>query len=369
LLTGFFDDKGPLMPSDDELKRQLSPEKKKELDRFADESEKVKQSYPKDPPPIAHGLAETTPQDMKVFLRGNPAKLGDVAPRRFLHVLAKSDPQSFTKGSGRLELAEAIASKDNPLTARVIVNRLWQRHFGRGLVGTPSNFGELGDRPSHPELLDYLACRLVERGWSLKAMHREIMLSAVYQTSSETDPASLAKDGDNRWLGRHSRSRLDIEAWRDAILAVSGKLDRAMGGPTYNLNDANPTRRTVYAKISRHDLNALLRLFDFPDANITSERRTETTVPQQQLFVLNSPLVVESAKALAARVQTEAKSEEERVQRTFLIAFGRPATAEESRVAMSYLAASDSTADGVRLSRWERLAQAILAGNEFMYID
>src|SRR5437762_71309 len=152
---------------------------------------------------MAHGLAETGPKNMQVFLRGNPAKLGDVAPRRFLRVLSSDTPPSFSeKTSGRLELANAIASRDNPLTARVIVNRLWQRHFGRGLVGTASNFGELGDRPSHPELLDYLAVRLMEQGWSLKTIHREIMLSTVYQLSADASPANLAKDADNRWLWR-----------------------------------------------------------------------------------------------------------------------------------------------------------------------
>src|SRR5262249_52943383 len=154
--------------------------------------------------------------------------------RRFLRILAGDSPPAFKQGSGRLELAEAIASKDNPLTARVLVNRVWQNHFGRGLVGTPSNFGALGDRPTHPELLDYLACRLVESGWSRKALHKEIMLSAVYQLGNVQDEQNFGKDGDNRWLWRMNRRRLDIEAWRDAMLAVSGKLDRTLGGPTLN---------------------------------------------------------------------------------------------------------------------------------------
>jgi hypothetical protein len=372
LFQGFFnDDKGPALPSDSELYALLSPEKKQQYDRHTSETAKVKASYPAVAPPSAHGLTDAAPKDMNVFLRGNPAKLGEIAPRRFLQVLSKQDAKSFTHGSGRLELAEAIASRDNPLTARVIVNRLWQRHFGKGLVGTTSNFGELGERPSHPELLDYLACRLMDAGWSLKAVHREIMLSAVYQTSAEADADGLTRDADNRWFGRHSRSRLDVEAWRDAMLAVSGTLDRTQGGPTFNLNDANIRRRTVYAKISRHDLNATLRLFDFPDANITSERRTETTVPQQQLFVLNSPFIVDSAKAFAKRLEAGAKTDAERVQRAFYLAVGRPATAEETQLALTFLAGADSAADSteVRLTRWERLAQAILAGNEFMYVD
>ena len=353
------------------MKKVLPAEKKAKLNELTKEADAVKQAYPMSAPPAAHGLAETTPTDMKVFLRGNPAKLGDVAPRRFLHVLSHGEPKPFTHGSGRLDLAEAIATPDNPLTARVLVNRIWQRHFGRGLVGTPSNFGKLGDRPTHPELLDYRACRFGEQGWSMKAIHREILMSAVYRASSAALPSNMAKDADNRWLWRHGRSRLDIEAWRDAMLAVSGQLDAKMGGPTFNLGDTGVKRRTVYAKISRHDLNATLRLFDFPDANITSERRTETTVPQQQLFVLNSPFVVESAKALAARVQKDAAADPERVTRLFALAVGRPATTEESAVALDFLKATDPPADqaNVRLSRWERLCQAVLAGNEFMYVD
>src|SRR5262249_29146449 len=156
-------------------------------------------------------------------------------------------------------------------------NRVWQYHFGKALVVTPSNFGSLGEKPTHPELLDWLAVRFMEQGWSFKKTHREIMLSSVYQLAAERDEKNFAQDGDNRWLWRQNRRRLDVESWRDAMLAASGKLDPKLGGPTTNLAAADNNRRTVYAKISRHDLNSLLRLFDFPDANITSERRTETT--------------------------------------------------------------------------------------------
>jgi hypothetical protein len=220
-------------------------------------------------------------------------------------------------------------------------------------------------------LLDYLAVRLMEHGWSLKAIHREIMLSTVYQLSADSSPVNVAKDADNRWLWRRDRARLDVESWRDAMLAVSSKLNGAMGGPTFNLNDASIARRTVYAKISRHDLNATLRLFDFPDANITSEKRTETTVPQQQLFTLNSPFIVEAAKAFAARVQLEASSDDARVRRAFALAFGRPPVEEELSLALRYLATTDPVElrDAIRMSRWERLAQNLLASNEFMVVD
>src|SRR5262249_5956065 len=149
---------------------------------------------------------------------------GEIAPRRFLRVLTGDDPPRFVQDSGRLELAEAVASERNPLTARVIVNRVWQWHFGRGIVGTPSNFGALGERPTHPELLDYLACRFIESGWSLKALHREIMLSATFQLGCADDERNLSVDADNRLFWRANRRRLVIESWRDALLAVSGKL-------------------------------------------------------------------------------------------------------------------------------------------------
>jgi hypothetical protein len=371
LLEGLFGEKGVFTPGDDELNAKLPAEKKQRLDEIKGDLARLQKEDAARPLPIAHGLTEANVADMKVFLRGNPSKPGPVAPRRFLKILAGDEPQPFSRGSGRLELADAIATRDNPLTARVIVNRVWQYHFGRGLVGTPSNFGELGERPSHPELLDYLACRFVESGWSLKTLHRDIMLSAVYQLSSARDEKNFTADGDNRLLWHMSRRRLDVEAWRDAMLAVSGKLDAAMGGSTTDLTASTNFRRTVYAKISRHDLNQLLRLFDFPDANITSERRNETTVPQQQLFVLNSPFVIEAAKGLAARVQGESADGEERVQRAFMLAYGRPPRDEELRLALGFLASPDNETEqqANHLTRWERLAQVLLASNEFMYVD
>jgi hypothetical protein len=206
-------------------------------------------------------------------------------------------------------------------------------------------------------------------GWSFKQLHREIMLSSVYQLSAERDEKNFAQDGDNRWLWRQNRRRLDVESWRDAMLAASGKLDPKLGGPTTNLAAVDNNRRTVYAKISRHDLNYLLRLFDFPDANITSERRTETTVPQQQLFVLNSPFVIETSKALAARVQKEGPSDAERVQRAFALVYGRPASGDEAQLFETFLQGQDAEPTANRLNRWERVAQILIGSNEFMYVD
>jgi hypothetical protein len=368
LFAAVFGEKGIYALSDDEVKKRMAMPRRKEMEKKQEDLKTLQKTAPK--LPMAHAVEESGTADMKVSVRGNPSTPGEVAPRRFLHAVSGENPAKFTKGSGRLELAECIAAKDNPLTARVFVNRLWAWHFGRGLVATPSNFGHQGERPTHPEMLDYLAARFIESGWSLKALHREIMLSAAYQLSGERDERNESIDADNVWLWHATRRRLDVESWRDAMLAVSGKLDETLGGPTFELS-GNTTRRSVYAKISRHNLDGLLRLFDFPEANLTCERRTETTVPQQQLFVLNSPFAIEIAKALAARVQKEASDDAGRVSRMFKLAFGREPSAAEKEVALGFLNGEDSAEEKpkVKLSRWERLAQAVLAGNEFMYVD
>jgi hypothetical protein len=370
LLQALFGDKGVFPVTETDVVGKMTPECKLQYEALKKEHAEVVKALPP-APPVAHGITEANPVDLKVYVRGNPAKQGDVAPRRFLHVVAGNDPPRFTQGSGRKELAEAIADPKNPLTARVMVNRIWQQHFGRGIVGTPSNFGKLGEPPTHPELLDYLAARFVEQGWSVKKLHREIMLSATYRLSSEKEARATEIDPDNRLLWRAARQRLQVEAWRDALLAVSGKLDRSMGGPTTNLDSADNIRRTVYAKVSRHELSGFLRLFDFPDANITADRRSETTVPQQQLFVMNSAFMINQAKALAARLQKEAGDDAARVRRAYLLAFGRPAADDEVELALRYLVGKDTTEEASRnkLTRWERYAQALLASNEFMYVD
>jgi len=257
----------------------------------------------------------------------------------------------------------------------VMVNRIWQHHFGGGLVGTSSNFGRLGERPTHPELLDWLAGRFVESGWSIKSLHRDIVLSATYRLSSDLDEKAAEVDPENRLLWRASRRRLDVEAWRDALLFVSGRLEETMGGPTTNLGDSNDTRRTVYAKISRHELDGLLRLFDFPDANVTAAGRTSTTVPQQQLFVLNGEFFVKQAKALAARVakdvgeNDDGKDDADRIRHAYRLCYGRLPSEAELAIGREFLAATAAGNEGNDLSPWEQYAQALLAANEFLYVD
>ena len=371
LLAEVFGEKGLFAMALQDLEKRLSDDIRGALVNQRSELEQLRREAPA-MYPVAHTIAESNPSDLKVMVRGNPANQGETAPRRFLKVLSSDTPPPFSKGSGRLELANAIASRDNPLTARVIVNRVWQHHFGRGLVGTPDNFGKLGEPPTHPELLDYLTLRFMESGWSIKSLHREIMLAATYQLSSDRDEANMQRDADNRYLWRMNRRRLDVEAWRDALLATSGRLDRKLQGPSTNLADAGNNRRTVYAFISRHELDNTLRLFDFPDANITASTRAETTVPQQQLFVLNSPFMIEQSKAFAARIQKEAgPNVDDQIRLGYALAFGRPVGDRELQLGLGYLQA-DETEDEKKqnqLTRWERYAQALLGSNEFMYLD
>jgi len=368
LVSMALSDKGLFTIQDDGIEQILPVEKREVLAQRREELRLANESAgPKYP--VAHVIAEAKPTDMPIFIRGNPARKGDLAPRRFLEVLAGDERAVFTVGSGRRELAEAIVSEQNPLTARVMVNRIWQNHFGRGLVATASNFGSLGERPTHPELLDYLALKFMDQGWSMKALHREIMLSATYRLGSDDEAQNIEVDPDNRLLWRMNRRRLDVEAWRDALLAVSEKLDRSIGGPSIDLDSSGNHRRTIYAKISRHNLNGLLRLFDFPDANITSERRSETTVPQQQLFVLNSQFMIQQSKAVAARFFTDSKQPvADQIHNAFQSLYGRPASDLEIELGSAFLANVSADADQ-KLSRTEQYAQVLLGANEFVFVD
>lgn len=270
-----------------------------------------------------------------VFVRGNPGNHGPRVPRQFLEVLSK-DRKPFADGSGRLEMAQAIANPQNPLTARVMVNRIWGHLFGQGLVRTPSDFGVRSDPPTHPELLDWLAKRFVESGWSMKKMHKLIMLSETYQQSSAVSAEQAKLDPENRWLGRMSRKRMTFEMTRDSVLYTAGKLDQTVGGRSIDLF-ASPftTRRAVYGFIDRQNLPGTLRTFDFASPDAHTPQRFVTTVPQQALFLMNSPFMLEQAKALAKRAdETETTA---RINELYQISIGRSATNEELAIAREYI--------------------------------
>jgi hypothetical protein len=302
--------------------------------------------------------------DIAVHTRGNPNRPGPVVPRRFLTVLSNDQSKPFTQGSGRLELAKAIVGEGAPLAARVIVNRVWKHHFGRAIVDTLSDFGRQGERPSHPELLDDLAARFVAAGWSLKWLHREIMLSAAYMQSSAPDAAKQAIDPDNRWLWRMNRRRLDVESWRDSMLAVNGTLKMELGGASQELTDANNRRRTLYGTVRRRDLNDLLRLHDFPDPLTHSANRISTTTALQQLFALNGPLLRQEAALFVKRLEKDAPTGgAERVRRVYAILFNRAPTDRELALATAYLGEKPAA------EAWNRYTHVLLGSNEFLFID
>lgn len=313
------------------------------------------------PAETLHIVEDGEVKDLNVFIRGNVERKGPMAERRFLSVLSDEEAKRFTSGSGRKELAENIASRENPLAARVMVNRLWGMLFGRGLVQTPSNFGHTGIEPSHPELLDDLAVRFMENGWSVKELVREMVLSATYRQSSKS--ANEEKDPSNELFARMERRRLTIEQWRDSVLYVSGQLEWK-SGKSLELSDPANLRRTVHARISRLELNDVLMLFDYPDANVHAEKRAVTTTATQKLFMLNSPFMIKQASALAGRLSAE-KDERARVQQAHALLFGREAKEEEVEMALEFV----KEAPASEMTPWEQYAQVLLASNEMLYVD
>ncbi|MEX0819247.1 MAG: PSD1 and planctomycete cytochrome C domain-containing protein [Pirellulaceae bacterium] len=331
-----------------------------------DQRERENSGQTKKAEDAVHIVRDTKPQDLNVFIRGDVKKKGEVAKRQFPRILASTERSEFQGGSGRLELANSIVSRDNPLTARVIVNRIWGQLFGRSLVGTPSNFGSLGQRPTHPELLDDLAVRLMDSGWSLKSLQREIVLSSTYRQSSGSAVSKQAIDPANRLLWRMNRRRLSIEAWRDALLSVGDRLAPRIGGPSIDPQNPDERRRTAYSRVSRLELDAMLALFDFPDPNAHSPQRNETTTPLQKLFVLNSPFMVRQAESFARRVTDTTSSDTERIGFTYQVAFGRDPSGDELELGLRYLEGCDKADEQ---ARWTQYAQIILASNEMLMLD
>ncbi len=282
----------------------LNRAERNERRRLERRIDRLEVEHPGSPPRAMIVRDRQRPVDPYIFERGQPGRRGESVPRRFLELLDGQDRQPFRKGSGRLELARKIADPANPLTARVMINRIWGHHFGRGFVETPSDFGTRSDRPTHPLLLDYLASRFVEDGWSIKRTHRRILLSHTYRQSSTTREDAARTDPENRLVWRMNRRRLEFEPLRDALLAVSGRLEATMGGRSVSITGDDPTpRRTVYAFLDRQNIPGLFRTFDAANPNTSTGRRARTTVPQQALFLLNAPPMIRLARALASEFE------------------------------------------------------------------
>lgn len=304
------------------------------------------------------------PRDLPIHLRGDPNTPGEVVPRQFLSAFptaAGGKPRLFQQGSGRLDLANSIVEEGKPLSARVIVNRIWRHHFGRGLVETPSDFGFGGEKPSHPDLLDDLSARFVANGWSIKWLHREILLSAAWRQSSSA-PESAKRDPGNALLARAPRLKLDVEAWRDSMLSVSGALDGSLGGQSISLTDPKNNRRTIYGTVHRHELENFLQLHDFPDPSAHSGARLETTTPMQLLFTINGPFVQAQAKNLANRLSSA--DPDSRVAQAYQLLFQRAPTEREQLLAREFLVGRENDA-----TAWPEYAQALLGSNEFLFVD
>jgi mono/diheme cytochrome c family protein len=344
-------------------------------------------------PKLAQALAvaERRPEDLRVHIRGSHLTLGDVVPRRFPTVLAgDAQPPIGRDSSGRLELARWITRADHPLTSRVMVNRIWQGHFGEGLVRSPDNFGRLGERPDNQPLLDWLACRFVASGWSIKSMHREIMLSNAYQMSTAHNPQGASIDPENRLLWRMNRRRLEAEEVRDAILAVAGQIDYAMSGTL--LANANHTyvtstasvrnvsyennRRSIYLPVVRSAVYEVLSAFDFADPSTMNGKRAATTVAPQALFMMNSPLVLRETRALAESLCNEHSLDQPLVERLYLRAYSRPPGNSETARVLEFLkryslelAGQNVATAEVRVRAWQAVCRVVFASNEFIYLE
>jgi len=332
-----------------EARRNKNREAVKRLQREERENQtkiaKLELTHPGAPPRAMIVEDILKPKDSPVFIRGEAENKGAIVPRRFLEVLSGPYRPAFTNGSGRLELAHAIVNKSNPITPRVMLNRIWLHHFGEGFVPTPDDLGTMSEQPSHPELIDYLASRFVEEGWSIKKIHRLIMLSSVYQQSSANNPRYAQIDPNNRLLWRANIRRLEFEALRDSLLAIGGALDTTMYGKPVDLTkEPYSTRRTVYGFIDRSDVADVMVNFDFANPDLPSGRRHETTVPQQALFLMNSPLVVEQAKKLVTLADfNKCESDEAKIQFLYERVYQRPPKPEEVRLGIEFMTEKPET--------------------------
>jgi hypothetical protein len=353
-----FRDRSPTVLSEEDVRQVLDRKTRNEYEGLKKKVEEFVVMSPAAPPRAMVLVDSKSLYNPRVFLRGDASRPEREVPRQFLRILAGDERKPFTDGSGRLGLAQAIASRDNPLTARVMVNRIWLLHFGRGLVDTPSDFGVRTPPPSHPELLDYLASEFMNEGWSIKRIHRLIVTSQTYRQSSdagEAVQAGMATDPENRLLWRMNRRRLELEPMRDAMLAAAGRLDlTSLGRPVELWKQPYPTRRTVYGFIDRQDLPGVFGVFDFASPEVTIDQRPRTTVPQQALFAMNSKFVQEQARYVAARKEVaDVADDAARIEALYRTVLGRRPAADETVRVQQFLAKIKEVAALEQTKSWQ----------------
>jgi len=377
-------EKGPLYRSEEDQIVALLPEQAAQIRTLIAEAADLEKQLPTEEIPMASAVREGETMHQKVFLRGDYHSLGDPVEPTVLSILRLSAPAPPVRTkSGRLELADWIVDPRNPLPPRVIVNRIWQGHFGTGIVRTPDNFGRLGDRPSNPELLDYLAQTFMDNGWSIKKMHRAIMLSKTYQMSAVYDAEKKNKDPEDRLMSRYPRQRLSIEEIRDAYLMIGGDLDLTMGGTLdpgvgtdgetsesrLSMSPESTNRRSVYLPLRRSNLPTLYELFDFGDATSPQGDRSTTTVATQALFVMNSPLVNRAAKSIADNILTQEKQDKRRIEEAYIRILDRPPDPKEIDSGLTYMQSLRRKWSEIdELKAWQSLCHALMASNEFIYV-
>ena len=382
----YFERGAPFAISQHDQEQRFTPEAKAAMARLKQEQDELKKAAPPEPD-MACGVADAdSAVNQQLFVRGDYNSLGQETPKAFPRILSKGgDVLPSGNGSGRMALADWIAGESNPLTARVMANRIWQRHFGEGIVRTPDNFGRMGERPTHPELLDWLAARFVENGWSVKKLHREILLSSAYRMSSAASAEAVEKDPENKLFSRFNRRRLDVEEIRDGLLAIDGSLDYEVGGTMQqgfgtdgensqsrlSVNPDKVKRRTVYVPLRRANLPALLNLFDFGDATTTTGKRAVTNVAPQALFMLNSEFLGERSSNLAARILKDNATGAERMEAAYLQTVNRQPAAEEVDAGLTYVAGFTGKYPGEKAeaAAWQSLIRALMASNDFIYVD
>jgi hypothetical protein len=387
----FFDEvymqrTGPFAVNAQDEERIFSAAAKAKLAGLREAGKKLEAEAPPEPD-MACAVQEGEPVEQRILIRGDYGSLGEPVKKGYPAILGEGDKgpdfEVPAGQSGRMQLAEWLASKSNPLTARVMVNRIWQKHFGEGIVRTPDNFGVTGERPTHPELLDYLAAKFMDSGWDIKAMHREMMLSSAYRMSSVPGAEALEKDPENRLFSRFPRRRMDIEEIRDGLLAIGGTLDLTMGGTLQkgfgtdgensadrlSINPETQKRRTVYLPLRRANLPALLNLFDFGDATTASGKRASTNVAPQALFLMNSQFLTERSAEVAGELMK--LPEAERVEEAYLRVLNRMPRAGETDAARTYVAKFRERFPGGKadVKAWQSLSRVLMASNDFIYVD